>query len=57
MSLVNTARRLGYTRAVLDINRVLDEAIAMYGRAGYQETEPYSLDNPYADAFFEKSLV
>ncbi|GHH66782.1 bifunctional helix-turn-helix transcriptional regulator/GNAT family N-acetyltransferase [Promicromonospora soli] len=54
--LEDEARRLGYTRAVLDTNRVLTEAIAMYGRAGYREIEPYSQDNPYADAFFEKTL-
>lgn len=54
--LEDEARRLGYTRAVLDTNRVLTEAVTMYGRAGYREIEPYSQDNPYADAFFEKSL-
>ncbi|MCP2267469.1 GNAT family N-acetyltransferase [Promicromonospora thailandica] len=55
-ALEDEARRLGCTRAVLDSNRVLTEALAMYGRAGYREIEPYSLDNPYADAFFEKPL-
>jgi GNAT superfamily N-acetyltransferase len=51
------ARRLGYTRTVLDTNRVLTEAIAMYGRAGYREIGAYNQDNPYAEAYFEKSLV
>jgi DNA-binding MarR family transcriptional regulator/predicted N-acetyltransferase YhbS len=50
------AQRLGYGRAVLDTNRALTEAIAMYGRAGYREIEPYSLDNPYAEVYFEKKL-
>jgi DNA-binding MarR family transcriptional regulator/predicted N-acetyltransferase YhbS len=54
--LESEALGLGYTRAVLDTNRVLSEALAMYERAGYREIAPYSQDNPYADAFFEKSL-
>ncbi len=54
--LEDEARRLGHARAVLDTNRVLAEALAMYGRAGYREIKPYSHDNPYADAFFEKTL-
>lgn len=54
--LEDEARHLGCTRVVLDTNRVLTEAVTMYGRAGYREIEPYSQDNPYADAFFEKPL-
>jgi DNA-binding MarR family transcriptional regulator len=50
------ARRLGHTRVVLDTNRTLDEAVAMYARAGYAEIERYN-DNPYAEAWFEKSLA
>ena len=49
------ARRLGHTRVVLDTNRTLTEAIAMYERAGYTEIERYN-GNPYAEAWFEKAL-
>jgi len=55
--LESEALSLGYSRAVLDTNRSLTEAIAMYGRAGYREIAPYSEDNPYAEMFFEKALV
>lgn len=54
--LEDEARRLGYERAVLDTNRVLTEAIAMYERAGYREIERYNEDNPYAEVYFEKLL-
>jgi DNA-binding MarR family transcriptional regulator/GNAT superfamily N-acetyltransferase len=47
------AVRLGHTRVVLDTNRTLVEAIAMYERAGYRPIERYN-DNPYAEAWFEK---
>ncbi|MBZ5737403.1 GNAT family N-acetyltransferase [Nocardioides mangrovi] len=50
------AARLGHRRVVLDTNRTLGEAIAMYGRAGYTEIERYN-DNPYAEAWFEKTLT
>ncbi|MEO6652520.1 MAG: helix-turn-helix domain-containing GNAT family N-acetyltransferase [Ilumatobacteraceae bacterium] len=46
---------LGYSRVVLDTNETLDEAIAMYQRAGYQSTDRYN-DNPYAHQWFEKDL-
>ena len=48
--------RLGHRRVVLDTNGVLDEAIAMYGSAGYRPTERYN-DNPYAMHWFTKSLA
>ena len=54
--LESEALSLGYSRIVLDTNGALTEAITMYGRAGYREIAPYSQDNPYADAYFEKSL-
>jgi DNA-binding MarR family transcriptional regulator/GNAT superfamily N-acetyltransferase len=50
------ARRLGHTRLVLDTNRTLTEALELYERAGYREIERYN-DNPYAEAWFEKSLT
>ena len=40
----------------LDTNGTLVEAIAMYERAGYHHIERYN-DNPYAQAWFEKSLT
>jgi DNA-binding MarR family transcriptional regulator/GNAT superfamily N-acetyltransferase len=49
------AVRLGHSRVVLDTNRTLVEAIAMYERAGYTPVERYN-DNPYAQAWFEKLL-
>lgn len=53
--LEDRARELGHRRVVLDTNGSLVEAIAMYERAGYARIERYN-DNPYAEAFFEKSL-
>lgn len=50
------AQRLGHARVVLDTNATLTEAIAMYGRAGYDPIERYN-DNPYAEAFFAKALA
>ena len=41
------------TRVVLDTNRSLAEAQALYRKAGYRDTERYN-DNPYADFWFEK---
>jgi len=49
-------RGAGRSRVVLDTNDSLTEAIAMYGRLGYLPIERYN-DNPYADRWFEKSLV
>ena len=40
----------------LDTNGTLDEAIAMYERAGYRRIGRYN-DNPYAEAWFEKDLT
>ncbi|HEY0950967.1 GNAT family N-acetyltransferase [Nocardioides sp.] len=50
------ARRLGHRRVVLDTNRTLTEAVALYARAGYTEIDRYN-DNPYAEAWFEKALA
>ena len=49
-------RARGTGRVLLDTNRSLAEAQAMYGARGYVETEPYN-DNPYADFWFEKRLI
>ncbi|QIK65488.1 GNAT family N-acetyltransferase [Nocardioides sp. HDW12B] len=51
-----TAVDLGCRRIVLDTHRVLAEAVALYGRAGYREIERYN-DNPYAEAWFEKRVA
>ena len=48
--------RLGNWSVVLDTNSVLLEAIAMYGRSGYQAIERYN-DNPYARHWFRKQLA
>jgi len=49
------ARSLGHDVVRLDTNGTLDEARAMYARAGYVEIDRYN-DNPYAEHFFEKRL-
>jgi DNA-binding MarR family transcriptional regulator/GNAT superfamily N-acetyltransferase len=46
---------MGHRLVRLDTNGTLTEAIAMYGRAGYRPIGRYN-DNPYAQAFFEKTL-
>lgn len=50
------ARSRGRDVVRLDTNGTLEEAIAMYDRAGYTRIERYN-DNPYAELFFEKSLT
>ncbi|RLP25381.1 helix-turn-helix domain-containing GNAT family N-acetyltransferase [Mesorhizobium sp. YM1C-6-2] len=54
-ALEDEARRMGMERIILDTNRSLLEAQAMYRKAGYRDTGRYN-DNPYADFFFEKEL-
>ena len=54
-ALEERARSLGHRTVVLDTNRSLDEAKAMYRAHGYLETARYN-DNPYADHWFEKKL-
>lgn len=54
-ALEGQARRMGMERIILDTNRSLLEAQAMYRKAGYRDTGRYN-DNPYADFFFEKEL-
>ncbi len=49
------AQRRGATRVVLDTNRSLAEAQALYRKAGYRATGRYN-DNSYADFWFEKLL-
>jgi GNAT superfamily N-acetyltransferase len=50
------ARDRGCTRVVLDTNRVLAEAIAMYERAGYDAIPRYAGSDPHATHFFGRSL-
>ncbi len=50
-----TARDLGRSRAVLDTNATLHEAISMYERSGYHAIARYN-DNPYAQRWFAKDL-
>jgi DNA-binding MarR family transcriptional regulator/GNAT superfamily N-acetyltransferase len=45
----------GAERLVLDTNRALTEAIALYRDSGFQEVEPFN-DNPYAHHWFAKKL-
>lgn len=46
----------GRTTIVLDTNRVLSEAVALYERRGYLPLERYN-DNPHAHHWFGKTLV
>jgi ribosomal protein S18 acetylase RimI-like enzyme len=46
----------GRSIVVLDTNRSLTEAIAMYRACGYEEIDRYN-DNPYAQLWFAKSLL
>jgi ribosomal protein S18 acetylase RimI-like enzyme len=54
-ALESEARRLGYTQVVLDTNKALTEAHALYRKAGYRETARFN-DNPYAHLWFVKDL-
>jgi len=54
--LEQTAAASGRRRVILDTNPVLIEAIALYRKNGYRDIERYN-DNPYAGAWFEKSLA
>ena len=53
--LEDRARQLGHTRAILDTNSTLVEAITMYERAGYASIDRYN-DNPYAGRWFARDL-
>lgn len=55
-ALEGRAAALGHSSVLLDTNRSLDEAKAMYGAHGYVKTARYN-DNPYADHWFEKRLT
>jgi len=49
------ARGMGLNRVLLDTNRALTAARALYLGEGYAEVPPYN-DNPYADHWFAKDL-
>jgi ribosomal protein S18 acetylase RimI-like enzyme len=49
------ARKASMTRLLLDTNRALTEAMALYEKSGFRRIDRYN-DNPYADFWFEKSL-
>ena len=51
-----SAARSGATRARLETNRRLTEAISLYRSAGYVEVAAFN-DEPFADHWFEKRLV
>jgi DNA-binding MarR family transcriptional regulator/GNAT superfamily N-acetyltransferase len=55
VELENHARLAGAPAVRLETNRALEEAIAMYRKAGYVEVEPFN-DELYADYWFEKKL-
>jgi ribosomal protein S18 acetylase RimI-like enzyme len=49
------ARRSGASVARLETNSVLEEAMAMYRSAGYEEVPAFN-DEPFANHWFEKRL-
>jgi ribosomal protein S18 acetylase RimI-like enzyme len=51
-----SAARSGATRARLEANRRLTEAISLYRSVGYVEVAAFN-DEPFADHWFEKRLV
>lgn len=54
-ALEDIARAQGLERLLLDTNRALVAAQAMYRRLGYREIARYN-DNPYAHHWFEKRI-
>jgi GNAT superfamily N-acetyltransferase len=54
-ALEEEARGKGARRVVLDTNKALVEAHALYRKAGYREVARFN-DNPYAQLWFEKDL-
>jgi DNA-binding MarR family transcriptional regulator len=54
--LESIARQAGVQVLRLETNRTLEEAQALYRKAGYAEVAPFN-DEPYAHHWFEKKLV
>ncbi len=53
--LEEVVRQSGRAQVVLDTNRALTEAVALYEKRGYLPTVRYN-DNPHAHLWFNKSL-
>ena len=53
---VDFAKRIGYTRIVLDSSKNLEAARALYLKNGFVDIARYN-DNDRADIFMEKSLI
>jgi GNAT superfamily N-acetyltransferase len=53
--LIEQSRALGHTSLLLDTNRGLTEALAMYSKHGFEPMERYN-DNPDATDFLRKTL-
>ncbi|WP_199192815.1 bifunctional helix-turn-helix transcriptional regulator/GNAT family N-acetyltransferase [Allosphingosinicella deserti] len=56
VSVEEAALSFGVRKLVLDTNRALEEALAMYRAWGWREIARFN-DDPYADFFFEKMLA
>ncbi|MGN6537277.1 MAG: GNAT family N-acetyltransferase [Mesorhizobium sp.] len=54
-ALEEIGRAQGFERLLLDTNRALVAAQAMYAKRGYREIPPYN-DNPYAHHWYEKRM-
>lgn len=53
MTLIEDARKIGYSRMFLDTVRSMKRAIALYGSLGFKPIEPYR-HNPIEDAMFKE---
>jgi GNAT superfamily N-acetyltransferase len=54
-ALVEQSRAMGHTTLLLDTNGILVEALALYGKHGFEPIERYN-DNPSATHFLRKTL-
>ncbi len=55
-AIINLARQDGYSEMVLDTIKPLQNAIRLYKKVGFMETEPY-YNNPMDDAVYFKKML
>ena len=54
--IIAEARTVGYRELVCDTIPVMEQALAMYDRAGFQRTEPYSAEATPGAVYFRLTL-
>jgi GNAT superfamily N-acetyltransferase len=54
-ALIEQSRAIGHTRLLLDTNAVLTQALALYGKHGFEPIERYN-DNPDATHFLAREI-